>query len=94
MAQKSSAHPRITVGQVTLAVGVLAAAETVPGMTAKSHVSLSLVTTGLGVSGARIKTIPGAGSFQLKAINTAGDNLVNTDVSVFDYMVVTDPAQT
>lgn len=95
MAQKSSAHPRVTVGQVTLAAGVLAVAEVVPGMTAKSFIGLTVHTPGLAVSGNRYKGVPGAGSFQIRAVDSgAGDNLVNTDISVLDYVVVLDPAQT
>jgi hypothetical protein len=93
MAQKTSAHLRAAVGSFTLVGGATAAPITVPGMTAKSMVVLTPTDPGAGAAGTRYIVTPGAGSFTVQAVSTAGAN-VATDVTVFDYIAFTDPAQT
>lgn len=97
MAQKTSAHPRVTVGTFTLVNGVTAAPVTVPHMTAKSCVKLMLRTplSSAVAGGDRYEVTKNAGSFDVRATDLANPAAtVATDDSVFDYAVILDPTQT
>lgn len=93
MPQKSSTRPRITVGSFTLVGGATAAPIVVPGLTAKSAVFLQPTAAGGGGAGTRYIVTPAAGQFTVAAVDTAGAG-VGTDITTFDYMAVTHPAQT
>lgn len=81
-------------GQVTLVAGTVTLAAGIK-ITANSQVMLTLETPGAGVSGSRYKVDTyvvgeaGTGAFTVTAVDSlAGDNIVNTDVSVLDYTIL------
>lgn len=81
-------------GQVTLVAGTVTVNAGIT-ITANSKVFVQLVTPGAGASGTRYKVHglveggPGVGAFSVTAVDSnAGDNIVNTDVSVLDYVIV------
>lgn len=104
MAQKTSAHPRVTNGTFTLtngivalADGVVAAIVAVPHMTANSVVKLMLRTPASSAvaGGTRYEVTKSAGSFAVRATDLANPaNTIATDDSVFDYLVIHEPAYT
>lgn len=86
--------PRIQLGTLTLAAGVRTI-NTGITITANSVVTLQLTSGGAATSGARYRVHtkvvggPGVGAFSVAAIDSAsGNNVVNTDVSVFDYTII------
>ena len=81
-------------GSATLVAGTITITGSIT-VNAGSYIAVQVEAPGAGVSGSRYKIdgrvagVAGTGSFDITAVDSlAGDNLVNTDVSVLRWVIL------